>query len=74
MNAYVSSPEGLAALELAITTGLQQFTPPPVLSLSAWADEYAILSREDSAQPGKFQTSSAEYQRGAMDAITDRGR
>jgi phage terminase large subunit GpA-like protein len=68
---YVSSPEGLAALELAIATGLQQFTPPPVLSLSAWADEFAILSREDSAQPGKFQTSSAEYQRGAMDAITD---
>jgi phage terminase large subunit GpA-like protein len=68
---YASSPEGLAALELAIATGLQQFTPPPVLSLSAWADEFAVLSREDSAQPGKFQTSSAEYQRGAMDAITD---
>jgi phage terminase large subunit GpA-like protein len=68
---YISSPEGLAALDLAIATGLQQFTPPPVLSLSAWADEFAILSREDSAQPGKFQTSSAEYQRGAMDAITD---
>ena len=69
--AYSSSPEGLTALESALTAGLAQFMPPRALSLSEWADQFAVLSREDSAQPGKFQTASAEYQRGAMDAITD---
>jgi len=68
---YVSSPEGLSALDRAIGSGLKQFTPPPALSLSEWADRFAYLSRESSAQPGKFQTSTAEYQRGIMDAITD---
>ena len=68
---YTSSELGLAALDSALRAGLQQFTPPPALSLSQWADQFAVLSREDSAQPGKFQTASAEYQRGAMDAITD---
>ncbi|WP_289992118.1 phage terminase large subunit family protein [Photorhabdus laumondii] len=43
--------------------------PPEPLSLSAWANKYAVLSKETSAQTGKFR--SFAYQDGIMDAITD---
>ncbi|WP_429497044.1 phage terminase large subunit family protein [Robbsia andropogonis] len=43
--------------------------PPPKLTLSEWADEYAVLSPETSAQTGKFR--AFPYQNGIMDAITD---
>ena len=47
------------------------FTPPPSLTVSQWADEYLYLSPEDSAEPGKFKTERAPYQRGMMDAVSD---
>lgn len=43
--------------------------PPPKLTLSQWADRYAVLSRETSAQTGRFR--AFPYQTGMMDAITD---
>lgn len=43
--------------------------PPPRLTLSQWAEKYAVLSRETSAQTGKFH--AFPYQNGIMDAITD---
>lgn len=43
--------------------------PPPKLSLSEWADEYAYLSVENASEPGKFY--SMPYQRGIMDAISN---
>ena len=45
--------------------------PPPDLTVSEWADTYAYLSSESSAEPGRWRTSRAEYQRGMMDSITD---
>jgi phage terminase large subunit GpA-like protein len=45
--------------------------PAPRLTLSAWADTNRVLSREGSAEPGRWQTARAEYQRGIMDAVTD---
>ncbi|MDC9598740.1 phage terminase large subunit family protein [Xenorhabdus anantnagensis] len=45
--------------------------PPEPLSLSEWANKYAVLSKENSAQTGKFR--SFGYQDGMMDAITDPG-
>ncbi|MGR2678715.1 phage terminase large subunit family protein [Chromobacterium haemolyticum] len=43
--------------------------PPPKLSLSQWAERYAVLSRETSAQTGRFRAFG--YQVGMMDAVTD---
>ncbi|WP_244542177.1 phage terminase large subunit family protein [Azotobacter beijerinckii] len=43
--------------------------PPPKLTLSQWAERYAQLSRETSAQTGRFH--AFQYQVGIMDAITD---
>ena len=45
--------------------------PPPDLTLSQWADKYRQLSSEASAEPGRWKTSKAPYQREIMDAITD---
>lgn len=45
--------------------------PPPRLTVSEWADRYRMLSREASAEPGKWRTERAPYQRGIMDAFAD---
>ena len=43
--------------------------PPPKLTLSQWADMYRMLSAENSAEPGRWHTEKAPYQREIMDAI-----
>ncbi len=48
---------------------LKFWLPPPNLSLSTWADQYAYLSPESSHEPGRW--TSLPYQRGIMDAFTD---
>ena len=45
------------------------FLPPKKLTLSAWADQYAYLSVESSAEGGRWRT--LPYQKGIMDAVTD---
>ena len=45
------------------------FKPPRKLTLSEWADEYAYLSAESSAEGGRWRT--LPYQKGIMDAITN---
>lgn len=39
--------------------------------MSQWADAKRRLSPEASAEPGRWDTSRAEYQRGIMDALSD---
>ena len=61
---------GLAGLESAIgKSASDNLRPPPKLSLSAWAQRHAVLSRETSAQTGRFR--AFPYQVGMMDAVTD---
>jgi phage terminase large subunit GpA-like protein len=45
--------------------------PPPKLTVSQWADQYRRLSAESAAEPGRWRTERAEYQRGIMDAVND---
>ena len=45
--------------------------PPPILTVSEWADSSRILSSEASLEAGQWLTSRAEYQRGIMDAVND---
>ena len=68
---YVTSAEGWAGLGGAFRTGHRMFAPPPVLTLSEWADKYAYIPKEAGAFPGKYRTDFAEFQRGIQDAITD---
>lgn len=43
--------------------------PPPKLTVSEWAARYAVLSRETSAETGRFE--AYPYQPGWMDAFSD---
>lgn len=45
--------------------------PPPVLTVSQWADMYRRLSAESSAEPGQWNTDRAPYQREIMDALNN---
>jgi hypothetical protein len=54
-----------------VRAALKVLTPPPELTISDWADANRRLSSEASAEPGRWRTSRAEYQRGIMDAISD---
>jgi phage terminase large subunit GpA-like protein len=47
----------------------EALSPPPVLSLSQWAAEFARLPAGQNAMPGRFEAFG--YQRGWLDAITD---
>lgn len=45
--------------------------PPPEMTLSQWADKFRRLSVGSSAEPGRWKTAKAPYQKEIMDAITD---
>ena len=49
------------------------WAPPPDLSVSEWADTYRQLSREASAEPGRWRTSRAPYFREIMDSTKEKG-
>ena len=59
----------MASINAIATTALLAFKPPEKLTLSEWADTYAYLSAESSAEGGRWHT--LPYQKGIMDAITD---
>ena len=66
LKALVMSKDNLISLEKA---AYKAFKPPEKLTLSEWADRYAFLSAESSAEGGRWHT--LPYQKGIMDAITD---
>ncbi len=49
----------------------RRLKPPPRLSVSAWADEFRVLSPESSPAPGRWRTSMVPYLRELQDALTD---
>lgn len=49
---------------------LKKLAPPPDITLSEWADRYRYLSSEASAEPGRWSTDRAPYQREPMNAVT----
>jgi len=50
---------------------MEQLKPPPRLSVAEWADLERRLDSQSSAEPGRWITARAEYQRGIMDACSD---
>ncbi|GIK82888.1 MAG: hypothetical protein BroJett024_39930 [Alphaproteobacteria bacterium] len=63
--------KGPARLAQATRKALTILAPPPTLTISEWADARRRLSSEASAEPGRWRTERAIYQRGIMDAISD---
>lgn len=43
--------------------------PPPKMSVADWANAHMILSTEDSAEPGRYTTDRAPYQKEMMNAV-----
>ena len=54
-----------------INSAVKLVAPPPVQTVSQWADSKRKLSREASAEPGQWNTDRAPYQRGIHDALND---
>ena len=46
-------------------------SPPPKLQLDEWADKKRYLSRENSAEPGRWDTNRTPYLRAIMRAVTN---
>ncbi|MGL5514851.1 MAG: phage terminase large subunit family protein, partial [Sporomusa sp.] len=49
---------------------LTMVAPPPRMSVSEWADEYRFIPAEYGAEPGKWDSSRAPYQKEIMEAFT----
>lgn len=49
------------------------WTPPPRISVPAWADRYRRLAKEAGSTSGHFRTSKVEVARGPMLAVTEPG-
>lgn len=43
--------------------------PPPKMNVADWANAHMILSTEDSAEPGRYTTDRAPYQKEMMNAV-----
>jgi len=59
--------DGAAEIERAWREGL---TPDPLLTVSAWADRYRLLSTKESAEPGRWRTARTPYLREIMDCLS----
>jgi phage terminase large subunit GpA-like protein len=59
----------MVRIDGCVQTFRHAIRPPSKLSLSEWADQYAVLSAESSAEAGRWRT--LPYQKGIMDAITN---
>ena len=59
----------MADINGLVQDALRAFKPPEKLTLSEWADKFAFLSAESSAEAGRWHT--LPYQKGMMDAVTD---
>lgn len=68
-----SHPASVAALVALVASSLALIAPPAALTVSEWADRYAVLPREGSSEPGQWKTSRAPYQRELMDVVLEPG-
>lgn len=50
---------------------IKSVAPPPQITVSQWAEQNRVLSKESSSEPGKWSNEKAPYQVEIMDSITD---
>lgn len=60
-------PDARLIYREAFAAGL---TPPDPMTVSQWADEYRILSRKGSSEPGQWRTDRTPYLREPMDCLS----
>lgn len=59
------------SLRELVRRAVKVLAPPPDLTVSEWADRHRVLSRESSAEPGRWKTERTPYLKEIMDAVTD---
>jgi len=50
---------------------LSVYTPPPMMTVSEWANERRYLSQESSSNPGKYSSDMTPYAVAWMDSVND---
>jgi phage terminase large subunit GpA-like protein len=55
-----------------VKTTLGMLRPPRKISVDQWATRYRVMPSESSAEPGRYRSDRAPYQRGIQDAFSDR--
>lgn len=50
---------------------IKSVAPPKKIKVSEWADKNRVLAAENAAEPGKWQTDRAPYQKEIMDAVNN---
>lgn len=63
----------MTALNELAKSVFSMFRPPKKQTVSEWADENRVLVSESSAEPGRWRTDRAPYQREIMDSFTQPG-
>ena len=58
------------AAELIDAVWCEFFAPPPLLTLSEWAERYRTLSGKDSSEPGPYRVARTPYAREPMDCLS----
>jgi phage terminase large subunit GpA-like protein len=58
-----------SAVQIVNESWNQGLKPPPILSVSAWADRYRFVAAP-SPQPGEWRTERTPYLRGIMDCLS----
>ena len=60
-----------ATLKRAISDALLTLLPPQKITVSEWADQYRVLSSEETDKPGQWKTSDVPYLKRIMDCFND---
>ncbi|ADO83723.1 phage terminase large subunit family protein [Ilyobacter polytropus] len=55
-----------------LKTILKRLAPPPNLTIHQWADRFRVLSKESSAEPGKWKTEVTPYMIEILETIADK--
>ena len=61
----------LRPVDRTFTRAFASYTPPNDLTVSQWAEQYRVLSRESSAEAGPWRNARTPYLVAPMDAFSD---
>lgn len=61
----------LAAWDLVRAAAADGFAPPPLLTVSEWADAYRMLSSKGASEPGPYRTDRTPYVREPANLLSE---
>ena len=64
-------PHNVPSVIRTFSRAFANYKPPEALTVSQWAEKYRVLSRESSAEAGRWRNERTPYMVEIMDAFTD---